>query len=48
MFDILCVTDRTLCEGEFLARIEQIARAGVKGIILRDKNMQDLLFVVKK
>ncbi len=41
MSDILCVTDRSLCEGEFLTRIEQIAKAGVKGIILRDKKSDE-------
>lgn len=39
MFDILCVTNRTLCKGDFLARIEEIASASVDGIILREKDL---------
>ena len=38
MTDIICVTNRSLCEGEFLKRIEDVASCGVKAIILREKD----------
>ena len=37
--NIICVTNRSLCEGEFLKRIEDIASCGVKAIILREKDL---------
>ena len=37
----ICITNRHLCEGDFLVRIESIAKSGVKAIILREKDMQD-------
>lgn len=37
--NILCVTNRSLCEGEFLKRIEDVASSGVKAIILREKDL---------
>ena len=39
MSDILCVTNRALCRGDFLARIESLARARPAGIILREKDL---------
>ena len=39
MFDILCVTNRTLCREEFLTRIERIAACHPAGIILREKDL---------
>lgn len=41
MSDILCVTNRKLCAEDFLVRIEKIASAHPKGIILREKNMTE-------
>ena len=41
MFDIVCVTDRALCEGEFLTRIEEIAACRPKRIILREKDLSE-------
>ena len=38
---ILCVTNRKLCKGEFLLRIEQIAAAHPGGVILREKNLEE-------
>ncbi len=38
MFKLLCVTNRKLCRGDFLARIERIAACGVAGIVLREKD----------
>ena len=39
MFKILCVTNRALCKEDFLTRIEKLCRAGVDGIILREKDL---------
>lgn len=41
MFDILCVTNRKLCREDFLCRIEKIAKAGPRGIILREKDLSE-------
>lgn len=37
---IICVTDRLNCQGNFLERIEQIAKALPYSIILREKDLQ--------
>ena len=39
MSDILCVTNRKLCQEDFLTRIEQIAVCHPAGIILREKDL---------
>ena len=39
MSDILCVTHRLLCREDFLLRIERIARARPRGILLREKDL---------
>ncbi len=39
MSDILCVTNRLLCEEPFLERIERLARAKPGGIVLREKDL---------
>ena len=36
--EILCVTNRSLCEGDFFERIDRIASCGVKALILREKD----------
>lgn len=41
MSEILCVTNRTLCKGNFLERIEKIAAAKPAGIILREKDLHE-------
>ncbi len=41
MFDILCVTNRKLCTEDFLDRIEKIASARPKAIILREKDLNE-------
>ena len=41
MSDIICVTNRTLCDDDFLQRIETIAAAHPKGIILREKDLPE-------
>ena len=39
MYDIICVTNKQLCGGDFLLRIEEIAACKPKGIILREKTL---------
>lgn len=39
--DILCVTNRRLCKENFLIRLERIAAAGIGGIILREKDLEE-------
>ena len=41
MSDILCVTNRTLCNEDFLVRVEKIAAEHPKGIILREKDLSE-------
>ena len=39
MSDIICVTNRKLCGGDFLTQIDRIAAARPKAIILREKDL---------
>ena len=39
MSDIICVTNRALCPGDFLQQIEAIAKAAPAAIILREKDL---------
>ena len=39
MCEVLCVTNRLLCRGDFLEQIEKLAKAQPKGIILREKDL---------
>ncbi|MGN0136072.1 thiamine phosphate synthase [Anaerotignum sp.] len=41
MYDILCVTNRSLCKEDFLQRVEKIAACRPKGIILREKDFTE-------
>lgn len=41
MCNILCITNRSLCKEDFLSRIEKIASAKPKGIILREKDLTE-------
>ncbi|MDE6671789.1 MAG: thiamine phosphate synthase [Ruminococcus sp.] len=41
MFKIICVTDRKLCQEDFLKRIEKIASAKPDRIMFRDKDCND-------
>lgn len=41
MSDILCVTNRSLCNENFLQRIRKIAACKPKGIILREKDLSE-------
>lgn len=40
-FQILCVTSRRLCRGSFPEQIRRVARSGVDGIILREKDLTE-------
>ncbi|MBO4699678.1 thiamine phosphate synthase [bacterium] len=39
--NIICVTNRSLCEGGFLQKIEDVASCGVKAVILREKDLSE-------
>lgn len=41
MFKIICVTDRSLCQEDFLTKIEKIASAKPDRIMFRDKDCKD-------
>lgn len=41
MFDIYCVTNRKLCEENVLERLEKILQTPVRGVILREKDMDE-------
>ena len=41
MSDILCVTNRSLCQEDFLIRVEKIASCHPAGIILREKDLEE-------
>ena len=41
MYNIICVTSRKLCEGDFLERIEHIASLHPKAVILREKDLTE-------
>lgn len=39
MFRIICVTNRKLCAGDFIARLSEISRGGADYVILREKDL---------
>lgn len=39
MFKTICVTNRNICEGDFLQRIDEIGRCGADMLILREKDL---------
>ena len=41
MYNIICVTNRKICEGDFLERIEHIASLRPKAVILREKDLTE-------
>ncbi len=41
MFDVFCVTSRTLCRENFAERIEAIAACRPRGIVLREKDLSE-------
>lgn len=46
MSDIICVTNRKLCKGNFFERIDDIAKQKPKAIILREKDMSETEYAV--
>lgn len=41
MSDIICITNRALCKGDFLSRIRLVANAHPAGIVLREKDISE-------
>ena len=41
MSDLICVTNRHLCQGDFLSRIDNIAACHPAGILLREKDLPE-------
>lgn len=41
MSEIICITNRKLCNGNFLERIDEIAKQKPKAIVLREKDLSD-------
>lgn len=41
MFDLLCVTNRLICEGDFLEKLRQLTACGLSGVILREKDLEE-------
>lgn len=39
MSDLICITNRSLCRGDFFTQIEKIAKAHPKAIVLREKDL---------
>lgn len=39
MSELICVTNRKICNGDFLTRMEEIAALHPKGVILREKDL---------
>ncbi len=44
MFDIICVTNRTICQVNFLTRLKEIARCHPRAIILREKDLSPIQY----
>lgn len=44
MSDLLCFTNRNLCRGDFLTRIEEIAACHPAGIVLREKDLEEAAY----
>lgn len=41
MSDVICITNRALCGGDYLPRLEAIAAAHPRAIVLREKNLSE-------
>ncbi len=46
MSDLICVTNKRICKGDFLIRIDEIAQLGVKSIVLREKDLDEDAYTV--
>ena len=44
MCDILCITNRSLCKGDFLVQLERICAANPKAIVLREKDLSPVAY----
>ena len=44
--DILCITNRKLCKDDFLKRIQIIAAAQPKAIVLREKDLSEEAYTI--
>lgn len=45
MSDIICVTNRKLCRGDFASRIEAVARAKPRAVLLREKDLDKAAYM---
>lgn len=41
MFEIICVTNRNLCNRDFLDQMDRISHSGVSSVILREKDLNE-------
>lgn len=39
--ELIAITNRKLCQGDFLKQIEKLSKSGVSGIVLREKDLDD-------
>lgn len=46
MFEIIAVTNRALCENDFLVQLKKVAEAGVAAVILREKDMPSIQYAL--
>lgn len=44
--DIICITNRRLCKEDFLQRIEHIAKARPKAVVLREKDLPEKEYAI--
>ena len=43
---VIAVTNRHLCEGDFLRQVERVASLGVRAVILREKDLSPAEYTV--
>ena len=41
MCKVICVTNRTLCDGNFLLQIEKVCKMGPDAVVLREKDLEE-------
>lgn len=41
MSDLICITNRRLCRGDFYERLKQLASSNIKAVILREKDLSE-------
>ena len=42
----ICVTNRLLCQEDFLSRVQKIAAAGADAILLREKDLSETQYAI--